>query len=252
MRMANMRQTFYLLLGAISLTISNEAAAQLPANPWAVQPEVKAQARTSTTQGTAGADVGHISAPTSERVYIPSIKYAPINAEAEAPTYKPAVSVGAKSNSSGAYALGRASNSSYAVPQAVSDTRSTSSASNQVGGNWRGSGQFGKLGYTGQVTTYDKAQGQEMIAPEVNNTNMNIMVQHLRDLGYRIPSSYDNKFSNFLEDYSSDLHTAYGRLGHMNNPVDKMFTGILDALEGFTGLDAGNLMFNSIDLIKRD
>ena len=33
---------------------------------------------------------------------------------------------------------------------------------------WRGSGQHGKLNYVGEATTYTDAQGQEMIAPEVN------------------------------------------------------------------------------------
>lgn len=117
---------------------------------------------------------------------------------------------------------------------------------------WRGTGRFSQLGYTGEVTTYDKAQGQEMLAPEVNNHNMNAMIQHLRQLGYSIPSSYDDGFSNFLQDYTSELRNAYSGLGRQNNPFDTMFNSIIDAFENFTGLDVGNLMFNSIDLIQQD
>lgn len=35
---------------------------------------------------------------------------------------------------------------------------------------WRGSGQHGRLNYVGEATTFGDAQGQEMIAPEVNRT----------------------------------------------------------------------------------
>lgn len=124
--------------------------------------------------------------------------------------------------------------------------------SNQTDSSWRGSAQHSKLEYTGEVTTYGKAQGQEMLAPEVNNHNMNVMIQHLRNLGYKIPESYDNKFTNFLQEYTQNLQTAYAGLGRQNNPIDSMFNGILDSLEHFTGLDAGNLMFNSINLIQKD
>ena len=90
------------------------------------------------------------------------------------------------------------------------------------------------------------------LAPEVNNHNMNVMLQHLRDLGYKIPDSYDNKFQNFLQDYSRDLRQAYDGLGHQNNPFDTMFSGFIDVVEDQSGLDMDNLLFNSIDLISRD
>ena len=91
-----------------------------------------------------------------------------------------------------------------------------------------------------------------MLAPEVNNHNMNVMLKHLRDLGYKIPDSYDNKFQNFLQDYSRDLRQAYDGLGHQNNPFDTMFSGFIDVVEDQSGLDMDNLLFNSIDLMSRD
>lgn len=246
-----MKKLIYILFGIISLVGTRQALAQLPANPWDSQQDAtkaSAEASTSSEAVAVGADVGHIGATSEDRVYIPSIKYAPINADATDPVYTPAISTGASpaGMSSGNYALPRSSGRGYAIPRAVPATNTNAPS------GWRGSGQFSKLGYKGEVTTYDKAYGQEMLAPEVNNENMNVMVQHLRNLGYNIPSSYDNKFSNFLQDYSADLRTAYSGLGRQNNPIDSMFNSIIDAFEHFTGLDTGNLLFNSIGLIQRD
>ena len=236
----------------ISLSASWQAFAQLPANPWAAVPQSDSVAeQTATlnqTQDVAGANVGHITAPKeSNPFYIPSPKYAPINADATAPVYRPAISDpvnSAAQNQPAARALGNATGG-YALQR---QTATVSAAKD----SWRGSGKYGNQNYTGSVTTYGRAYGQEMLAPEVNNNNMNIMVQKLRDLGYRIPASYDNGFTNFLSTYTNDLERAYGGLGRQNNPADTVFNGILDSFEHFTGLDAGNLMFNSIDLIKRD
>lgn len=246
-----MKKVIYILSGVMSLVMFKSAMAQLPANPWNVQngsseSESSAQSTTSSEAVSVGADVGHVTAGSENRTYIPSIKYNPVNADATDPVYTPAMSKGDVSmdSSSGKYALPHSTNS-YAIPRSAPTTSNSAN-------NWRGSGQFSKLGYKGEVTTYDKAYGQEMLAPEVNNQNMNIMVQHLRSLGYNIPASYDNKFSNFLQDYSADLRTAYSGLGQQNNPVDSMFNGIIDAFEHFTGLDTGNLLFNSISLIQRD
>ena len=85
-----MKKTVYLWSVFTVLLVSGIAIAQLPANPWdtaefdaaveanAVADVVAASATTSTTQETAGADVGNITA-SDDRVYIPSIKYKAIN-----------------------------------------------------------------------------------------------------------------------------------------------------------------------------
>ena len=100
------------------------------------------------------------------------------------------------------------------------------------------------------MTTYGTAYGQEMLAPEVNTHNMNMMVQHLRNLGYKIPASYDNKFVNFTKEYAQDLRTAYDGLGKQGNPFDTMFSGFLDVVEDQSGLDMENILFNSFDLMS--
>jgi len=50
--------------------------------------------------------------------------------------------------------------------------------------------------YTGEATTFGEARGQEMLAPEVNTTNILLMTNHLRKLGYQIPESYDDGIKN--------------------------------------------------------
>ena len=117
---------------------------------------------------------------------------------------------------------------------------------------WRGSAQHGKLNYIGEATTFGDAQGQEMIAPEVNRHNMLEITKHLRSLGYKIPESYDQKIKNFPQEYGAELRRNYNNLGHNNNPLDTMFSGMLDIFEDGSGLDVENLLFNSIDLISTD
>lgn len=117
---------------------------------------------------------------------------------------------------------------------------------------WRGSGQHGKLNYIGEATTYGDAVGQEMIAPEVNRHNMVVMTQHFRNLGYKIPDSYDQKIRDLPQSYAKHLREAYDGLGHQNNPFDTMFSGFLDVVEEQSGLDMENILFNSIDLLSTD
>ncbi len=117
---------------------------------------------------------------------------------------------------------------------------------------WRGSANHGKLNYIGEATTFGDAQGQEMIAPEVNRHNMLEITKHLRSLGYKIPESYDQNIKNFPQEYGAELRENYDNLGHGNNPLDTMFSGMLDIFEDSTGLDVENLLFNSIDLISTD
>ena len=117
---------------------------------------------------------------------------------------------------------------------------------------WRGSGQHGRLNYVGEATTFGDAQGQEMIAPEVNRHNMLVATQHLRNLGYKIPASYDQGIKDLPKNYAKQLREAYDGLGHQNNPFDTMFSGFIDVVEDGTGLDMENILFNSIDILSTD
>lgn len=251
-----MKKSVCLWSSLLSLLAVGTAFAQLPASPWDTaefDAAVAASATTSTVQETAGADVGHVIRTDDTKVNIPSIKYKPINADASAPVFVPAIDSAGRSKAGAVPSFSMPATAKMDTPSAAVATQSGGkNARYNSGDAWRGSGQFGKLNYTGEVTTYGTAFGQEMLAPEVNNHNMKVMLQHLRDLGYKIPESYDNRFGNFLQDYAGDLRKAYSGLGHQNNPFDTMFSGFLDVVEDQSGLDMENVLFNSIDLISRD
>lgn len=238
-----MQKSFLICVGIISLSFAGASFAQLPANPWDTS---DFDAAVSASSG-----VAHITRSDNGAGSGSSVKYKAINADSETPVYRPAIDA--------------RGNAKTGVAVRSVDTLSTTTAQNTTpsvyqgksvrqpkSGSWRGSGRFGQLDYTGEVTTYGTAYGQEMLAPEVNNHNMNVMLQHLRDLGYKIPDSYDNKFQNFTQNYADDLRNAYNGLGHQNNPFDTMFSGFLDIVEDQSGLDMENLLFNSIDLMSRD
>ena len=236
-----MQKTVFLWLGIMGLTAASNAFAQLPANPWNTTDFDTAVSAASDS------GVGHISRSEDTGANIPSIKYKAINAEASTPVYEPVID--ASGNAKTGVTVRSLNTLSTTTAKDVTPSNSQVYSGNS---SWRGSGRFGQLDYTGNVTTYGTAYGQEMLAPEVNNHNMNIMLQHLRDLGYKIPDSYDNKFKNFAQDYAKDLKEAYDGLGHQNNPFDTMFSGFLDVVEDQSGLDMENLLFNSIDLINMD
>ena len=121
---------------------------------------------------------------------------------------------------------------------------------------WRGSGRHDRgLNYVGEATTYGTAYGQEMIAPEVNRHNMLVMTQHLRNLGYKIPSSYDQNIKDLPSNYAEQLRAAYDSVvygDHTGNPIAGISSAFVGLFEEQTGLDTENLLFNSIDLLNTD
>ncbi|MCQ2740999.1 MAG: hypothetical protein MJ210_02655 [Alphaproteobacteria bacterium] len=248
-------KNLFLLLEMIALFGAGNVLAQLPASPWdtkAFDEAVKASATTTTTQSAGSADVGHIKKAATERVNIPSITYNPTNADAEAPVYVPAIDSQGNAKTGVQVQAAKYVDGARGTTVAAQQRAAAGDPPNPNNGSWRGSGIYGNLDYTGNVTTYDTAVGQEMLAPEVNTHNMNKMIQHLRNLGYKIPESYDNKFQNLTKDYAKDLRTAYDGLGHQHNPFDTMFSGFLDIVEEQSGLDMENLLFNSVDLMSRE
>lgn len=117
---------------------------------------------------------------------------------------------------------------------------------------WRGSGQHGKLNYVGEATTYTDAQGQEMIAPEVNRHNMLVMTEHLRNMGYKIPESYDQKIKDMPKAYGKLLRENYDKVFSAEDPFGKSFSRILTDVEDGTGLDFENILFNTMDILGTD
>ncbi len=117
---------------------------------------------------------------------------------------------------------------------------------------WRGSGQHGRLNYVGEATTYTEAQGQEMIAPEVNRHNMIVALKHLRGLGYHIPSDYDEGIRNLPSAYKNKLNSSMQVVQTSSNPIHKMVRKFMQLFENATGLDLGNILSTSMRLLGID
>lgn len=117
---------------------------------------------------------------------------------------------------------------------------------------WRRSGRHGALNYVGEATTFGSDVGGERVAPEVNRHNMSVAMQHLRNMGYSIPTSYDNNIKNAPQEYKRMLRENYDALPNANDPLGKTFYQMMKGAESYSGLDFENLLFNSVDLISTD
>lgn len=117
---------------------------------------------------------------------------------------------------------------------------------------WRGSGQHGRLNYVGEATTYTDAQGQEMIAPEVNRHNMVVGLDHLRRLGYKIPEEYNETIKNAPSAYKRKLEQSMADVSRSSDPFSKSLMRMMGLFEQGTGLDLRNILFNSIRLVGTD
>lgn len=117
---------------------------------------------------------------------------------------------------------------------------------------WRGSGQHGGLNYVGEATTYTDAQGQEMIAPEVNRHNMIVGLKHLRSLGYQIPNDYDDKVKNLPTAYGNKLSDSMNHVNSSPNPVSKIAKKMMQIFEEATGLNVDNILSTTMRLLGVD
>ena len=119
---------------------------------------------------------------------------------------------------------------------------------------WRGSGQHGKLNYIGEATTYTTASGQEMIAPEVNRHNMIVMLDHLRNMGYKIPESYNEKIKAMPSEYKDTLQRSMTNLtdNSSHDPLSMMFSNMYNIFEDYSGLDLNNILMNTMDILSTD
>lgn len=117
---------------------------------------------------------------------------------------------------------------------------------------WRGSGQHGKLNYIGEATSWGDANGQELLAPEVNRHNMLVLTEHLRKMGYKIPDSYDSNLKNMPQNYKRILEQSYNDVQVANDPLSRSFTQMMDIFEQGTGLDLENILFNTMDILATD
>ncbi len=107
--------------------------------------------------------------------------------------------------------------------------------------------------YTGEATTFGPAYGQEMIAPEVNEANILLMMEHLRKIGYNIPREYDSYIVNAPEWYQRKYMEIFQKLNsaaNSNNPIIRIPHDLLKDLEAKTGLSLENFFNTSVKVMK--
>lgn len=103
--------------------------------------------------------------------------------------------------------------------------------------------------YVGESTTWNTAMGQREIAPDVNITNMLLMTQHLRNVGYQIPTGLDQVISNAPAKLRRQILGALNYLQSSRHPVAVGAEGMSDIFERYTGFSITNLIENSIRII---
>ncbi len=103
--------------------------------------------------------------------------------------------------------------------------------------------------WVGSNTTWNTAMGQEEIAPDVNITNILLMTQHLRNLGYQIPDGLDTLINTAPEKLRREIMGALQMLKRSGNPVAVGANAYVRIFESRTGLSIQNLIENSLNII---
>ena len=103
--------------------------------------------------------------------------------------------------------------------------------------------------YVGEKTTWNTPMGQREIAPDVNITNMLLMTQHLRNVGYQIPTGLDQVITNAPANLRRQILGALNYIQSSRHPVAVGAEGMSDIFEKYTGFSITNLIENSIRII---
>jgi len=103
--------------------------------------------------------------------------------------------------------------------------------------------------FVGENTTWNTAMGQREIAPDANITNMLMMTQHLRNMGYKIPDGLDNYINTAPQKIRNEIASAMAQLKSSTHPIAKIETSLSQIFEQNTGLSLENLIMNSLGII---
>lgn len=107
--------------------------------------------------------------------------------------------------------------------------------------------------YTGEATTFGEAYGQEMIAPEVNMTNILMMTNHLRKVGYHIPAEYDEYIKKAPTWYQEKYMQALNELSSASmdkDPITGTAKYFKEVVERVTGLSWENFVNTSFNVFE--
>lgn len=106
-----------------------------------------------------------------------------------------------------------------------------------------------ELGYVGDKTIWTTDRGQNKIAPDANITNVLLMTQHLRNMGYQIPDGLDKVITTSPAWVRQQIVNSMKMLQSSGNPVATASNGFAKIFESQTGLSLDNLIMNSIRII---
>ncbi len=104
--------------------------------------------------------------------------------------------------------------------------------------------------FTGEMTTWGTDYGQRATAPEVNMHNILSITQHLRNMGYKIPSTFEDRVKAAPGAVRDRIYKAMRDLERQDDPFSKGAKLVLDQFEVETGLSYDNLIGNSLDLLS--
>ena len=105
------------------------------------------------------------------------------------------------------------------------------------------------LGFVGDNTTWNTAMGQAEIAPDANITNMLLMTQHLRNMGYQIPDGLDTLINTAPAKLRNEIYAAMRQLKSSSHPVATIEESLAGIFEKNTGLSLENLIMNSLRIV---
>ena len=105
--------------------------------------------------------------------------------------------------------------------------------------------------YVGDKTTWAQPKGQKETAPDVNITNILLMSQHLRNMGYQIPEGLDKVINTAPAWLKQEIWASMRHLQTSSNPVAKASVGFAEIFESRTGFSIENLIINSLRLIDK-
>ena len=104
--------------------------------------------------------------------------------------------------------------------------------------------------FTGEMTTWGTDYGQRATAPEVNMHNILSITQHLRNMGYKIPDTFEKRIKAAPGAVRNRIYKAMRDLERQNDPFSEGVRFFLDQFENETGLSYDNLIGNSLDLMS--
>ncbi|MBO4519739.1 MAG: hypothetical protein J5787_00875 [Alphaproteobacteria bacterium] len=104
--------------------------------------------------------------------------------------------------------------------------------------------------FTGEMTTWGDSPNAKYNAPEVNMHNILSITQHLRNMGYKIPTSFEEKVKKAPNAARTRIFNAMNEMARNDDPFSKGARMALQAFEHETGLSYENLVGNSLNLMS--